>query len=126
MDIKKILNSLDKSWERDNILSNIKKGISTDDIVNDFLAKNEKWFLAKNEKLILAKTKNCFCAKIAIRFVPTTRNNNSNKSQVEKRKAVTNQTKENTTFTVKTRQSRTSSQRASSERCNSKVACNGP
>ena len=42
MSLEKILKSLDKSWERDNILSDIKKGLGTDEIVNDFLAKNEK------------------------------------------------------------------------------------
>ena len=41
MSISKILNSLEKSWERDEILSNIKKGLGTDEIVNDFLAKNK-------------------------------------------------------------------------------------
>ena len=42
MSIRKVLNSLEKSWERDNILLNIKKGLSTDEIVNEFLAKNER------------------------------------------------------------------------------------
>ena len=42
MSISKILNSLEKSWERDDILLNIKKGLETDEIVNDFLMKNEK------------------------------------------------------------------------------------
>ena len=51
MSLEKILKSLDKSWERDNILSNIKKGISTDDIVNDFLAKNEKQIKELNSLL---------------------------------------------------------------------------
>ena len=37
----KILNSLEKSWERDDILLKIKNGLGTDEIVNDFLAKNE-------------------------------------------------------------------------------------
>ena len=41
MSINKILNSLEKSWERDDILLNIKKGLGTDEIVNEFLAKNE-------------------------------------------------------------------------------------
>ena len=41
MSISKILNSLEKSWERDDILLNIKKGKGTDEIVNDFLLKNE-------------------------------------------------------------------------------------
>ena len=41
MSISKILNSLDKAWERNDILLNIKNGQSSDEIVNDFLAKNE-------------------------------------------------------------------------------------
>ena len=41
MSISKILNSLEKSWERDHILLNIKKGLGTDEIVNEFLVKNE-------------------------------------------------------------------------------------
>ena len=41
MSIRKILNSLEKSWERDDILLQIKDGLGTDKIVNDFLAKNE-------------------------------------------------------------------------------------
>ena len=42
MSISNILNSLEKSWERDHILLNIKKGLGTDEIVNEFLAKNER------------------------------------------------------------------------------------
>ena len=41
MTISKILNSLEKSWERDDILLNIKKGLGTDEIVNEFLENNE-------------------------------------------------------------------------------------
>ena len=41
MSLSKILNSLEKSWERDHILLNIKKGLGTDEIVNEFLVKNE-------------------------------------------------------------------------------------
>ncbi len=41
MSIVKILNSLEKSWERDDILLNIRKGLGTDEIVNEFLMKNE-------------------------------------------------------------------------------------
>ena len=41
MSISKILDSLEKSWERDQILLNIKKGLGTDEIVNEFLMKNE-------------------------------------------------------------------------------------
>ena len=42
MSISEILNSLDKSWGRDDILLNIKKGLGTDEIVNEFLVKNER------------------------------------------------------------------------------------
>ena len=42
MSISKILNSLEKSWEREDILLNIKKGLGTDEIVNEFLVKNER------------------------------------------------------------------------------------
>jgi len=41
MSISKILNSLEKSWERDNILLKIKNGSGTDKIVNEFLIKNK-------------------------------------------------------------------------------------
>ena len=41
MSISKILNSLEKSWKRDDILLNIKTGLGTDEIVNKFLMKNE-------------------------------------------------------------------------------------
>ena len=42
MSIIKVLNSLEKSWERDDILLNIRKGLGTDEIVNEFLMKNER------------------------------------------------------------------------------------
>ena len=41
MSINKILYSLENSWERDHILLNLKKGLGTDEIVNEFLVKNE-------------------------------------------------------------------------------------
>ncbi len=41
MSINQILNSLEKSWERDDILLKIKKGLDTDQIVNEFIASNE-------------------------------------------------------------------------------------
>ncbi|MDC3148228.1 competence protein ComC [Prochlorococcus sp. AH-716-I07] len=41
MSINKILNSLEKSWERDDILLKIKNGIDTDKIVNEFLENNK-------------------------------------------------------------------------------------
>ena len=51
MSIGKILNSLEKSWERDEILSNIKKGLGTDEIVNEFLIKNESQIKELNSLL---------------------------------------------------------------------------
>jgi len=41
MKIYQILNSLEKTWERDDILLKIKKGLHTDKIVDEFLEKNE-------------------------------------------------------------------------------------
>ena len=41
MSLKKVLNSLEKSWKRDDILLKIKNGLGTDKIVNEFLLKNE-------------------------------------------------------------------------------------
>ena len=41
MSINKVLNTLEKSWERDDILSKIKNGLETDEIVNEFLASNK-------------------------------------------------------------------------------------
>ena len=41
MSINKILNSLEKSWERNDILLDIKNGLGTDEIVKEFLVKNE-------------------------------------------------------------------------------------
>ena len=41
MSLRKILNSLEKSWERDDILLKIKNGLDTDKIVNEFLSNNE-------------------------------------------------------------------------------------
>ncbi len=40
MSIKKTLDSLGKSWERDVILLKIKNGHNTDEIVNEFLVNN--------------------------------------------------------------------------------------
>ena len=51
MSISKILNSLDKSWEREDILLNIKKGLGTDEIVNEFLVKNERQIKELNSLL---------------------------------------------------------------------------
>ena len=51
MGIREILNSLGKSWERDDILSKIKKGLGTDEIVNEFLAKNERQIKELNSLL---------------------------------------------------------------------------
>ena len=51
MSISKILNSLEKSWERDLILLNLKKGLGTDEIVNEFLVKNERQIKELNSLL---------------------------------------------------------------------------
>ena len=51
MSISKVLNSLAKSWERDDILVNIKKGLGTDEIVNEFLMKNERQIKELNSLL---------------------------------------------------------------------------
>ena len=51
MSISKILNSLEKSWARDDILLNIKKGLETDEIVNEFLMKNERQIKELNSLL---------------------------------------------------------------------------
>ena len=51
MSISQILNSLEKSWKRDDILLNIKKGLGTDEIVNEFLMKNERQIKELNSLL---------------------------------------------------------------------------
>ena len=51
MSISKILNSLEKSWKRDDILLNIKNGLGTDEIVNEFLMKNERQIKELNSLL---------------------------------------------------------------------------
>ena len=51
MSISKILNSLEKSWERDDILLNLKRGLGTDEIVNEFLVKNERQIKELNSLL---------------------------------------------------------------------------
>ena len=51
MNISKILNSLEKSWERNDILLNLKKGLGTDEIVNEFLLKNERQIKELNSLL---------------------------------------------------------------------------
>ena len=51
MKVYQILNSLEKSWERDDILLNIKKGLGTDEIVNEFLMKNERQIKELNSLL---------------------------------------------------------------------------
>ena len=51
MSINKILNSSDQSWERDKILIKIKNGLGTDEIVNEFLMKNERQIKELNSLL---------------------------------------------------------------------------
>ena len=51
MSISKFLNCLEKSWERDDILLDIKKGLETDEIVNEFLIKNKRQIKELNSLL---------------------------------------------------------------------------
>ena len=51
MSLNKVLNSLEKSWERDDILLKIKNGLGTDKIVNEFLMKNERQIKELNSLL---------------------------------------------------------------------------
>ena len=51
MSLSKILNSLENSWERDDILLNIKKGLGSEEIVNEFLEKNERQIKELNSLL---------------------------------------------------------------------------
>jgi len=51
MSISKILNSLEKSWERNDILLNLKNGLGTEEIVNQFLVKNERQIKELNSLL---------------------------------------------------------------------------
>ena len=51
MSLNKVLNSLEKSWERDYILLNLKKGLGTDEIVKQFLVKNERQIKELNSLL---------------------------------------------------------------------------
>ena len=51
MSSSKIFNSLEKSWDRDDILLKIKKGLGTDEIVNDFLSINERQIKELNSLL---------------------------------------------------------------------------
>ena len=51
MSIRKILISLEKSWEREDILLNIKEGLGTDEIVNEFLVQNERQIKELNSLL---------------------------------------------------------------------------
>ena len=51
MTIRKVLNSLESSWQRDDILSKIKSGLGADEIVNEFLAKNESQIKELNSLL---------------------------------------------------------------------------
>ena len=51
MSISEILNSLEKSWERDDILLKIKNGLGAEKIVNEFLENNEIYIKELNTLL---------------------------------------------------------------------------
>ena len=42
MNVYQILNSLEKSWERDDILLKLKNGLDADKIVNEFISNKKK------------------------------------------------------------------------------------
>ena len=56
MSISKILNSLEKSWERDDILLNLKNGLATDEIVNEFQKTFKKWAIVSEQEIIEIKS----------------------------------------------------------------------
>ena len=51
MSINAILDSLEKSWERDDILLKIKNGSDTDEIINEFLLNNKDKIIELNTLL---------------------------------------------------------------------------
>ena len=51
MELIRILNQLENSWTRDDVLLKIKNGLSTDEIVDEFLIKNEIQIKALNSLL---------------------------------------------------------------------------
>ena len=51
MSVNRILNSLEKSWERKDILLKIKEGVDTDEILDEFLVKNERQIKELNSLL---------------------------------------------------------------------------
>ena len=51
MSISQILNSLENSWERNDIILKIKDGLSSEDIVNEFLKNNELQVMELNSLL---------------------------------------------------------------------------
>ena len=51
MSLSKILNSLEESWKRDEVLIKINNGLDIDEIVNEFLIKNENQITKLNELL---------------------------------------------------------------------------
>ena len=51
MSIRKILITLDESWKRDEVLLNIKNGLSADEIVNKFLTNNRRQIKELNSLL---------------------------------------------------------------------------
>ena len=51
MSITEILNSLENSWERDDILLKIKNGLGKDEIVNEFIKNNKKKIVELNSLL---------------------------------------------------------------------------
>ena len=98
MRINEILNSLGKSWERDDILLKIKNGLGPDEIVNEFLIKNQlqvKEFNAllktsdKNLLNQIEQLSNCE-AKLINEINNYSRNNKNYDSTIEKKPFLSN------------------------------------
>ena len=85
MSINKILNSLEKSWERDDILLSIKEGLGTDEIVNEFLMNNERQIkelnaLLRPEDIELMDVSPKQLVSVASAMIPFLENDDANRA----------------------------------------------
>ena len=95
MSLIQILNSLEKFWERDVILLKIKNGLDIDEIVDEFLLKNELQIkklnsLLKQEDIDLLNQVEqlCSCESKLINKIKNTNNleNNENQNIINQKK----------------------------------------
>ena len=107
MKIIEILQSLDNSWSREEVLSKIKKGVPTDNIVNEFFNKNQHkieklniHLKLENENLLTqieelsrceAKLINKIKESSDINLKVSLNNNNKTKTFTKKRKLLSNE-----------------------------------